>query len=211
MNIHQWTVGPFAENTYLMTRDDRALLIDPGFINAAEFDRCRETLEREGAELEAVVLTHAHVDHVMGLQRVLKEFDVPVMLSDEDRYLWENFSSQSARFGLQTDPFDFEPEPLPEEEEWTIGPFTFDVRHTPGHAPDHMVLYSADEGVLIAGDTLFKNGIGRTDLYRGSMDELAASIRNKLYTLPDEVRVLPGHGPETTIGEEKRSNPFVTA
>jgi glyoxylase-like metal-dependent hydrolase (beta-lactamase superfamily II) len=130
-------------------------------------------------------------------------------LNNTDPYLWNNFASQAQMFGFRAEGFDFEPENIPVTSNWSLGSFTFDVRYTPGHAPDHVSLYNEQNKVVIAGDALFKEGIGRTDLYKGSMDVLKKSIREQLYTLPDETTVYPGHGPETSIGHEKKSNPFV--
>lgn len=211
MEVIGLTVGPFAENTYLLTKQGDALLIDPGFSRKEEFNKIREELSEEQAELKAVVLTHAHVDHILGLDMVLEAFDLPVYLNDEDRYLWNNISSQAEMFGFRVDPFDFEPEPLRPQERWQLGAFTFEIRYTPGHAPDHVVLYDEEEGVLIAGDTLFKQGIGRTDLYKGDFKLLEKSIREQLYTLPGDTIIYPGHGPQTTIEFEKKENPFVRA
>jgi len=209
MQVQTYTVGPFAENTYLLTEGDEALIVDPGFTEEAEFEKVKLQIQQEHITLQAVVLTHAHVDHVLGLKKVLDEFNVPVYLSDKDRYLWDNFPSQSAMFGFQTDGFSFEPKPIPIQSDWSVGSFTFDVRYTPGHAPDHVSLYSSSDGIVIAGDALFKEGIGRTDLYKGDFKTLEKSIREQLYSLPDDTVVYPGHGPETTIGHEKQSNPFV--
>lgn len=209
MNIDVFQVGPFAENTYMLSEGREALLIDPGFFQESEFTSFTQKLKERGAELKAVLLTHAHVDHLLGLSKVTDAFEVPVYLNDTDRYLWENFPSQAGMFGFQAEGFDFEPEPLPEDQEWEIGNFSFDVRYTPGHAPDHVSLYHKEGGFLIAGDTLFKQGIGRTDLYKGDFSLLEQSIREKLYTLPDDTTVYPGHGPKTTIGYEKKNNPFV--
>lgn len=211
MQINSYTVGPFAENTYLLTEGDEALLIDPGFNEGSEYQAFTSKIEEAGLTLKAVVLTHAHVDHVLGLDKVLTDFDVPVYLSGKDRYLWENFGPQAAMFGFQTGGFSFDPKPLPITTNWSIGNFNFDVRYTPGHAPDHVSLYSEKEGIVIAGDALFKEGIGRTDLYKGDFKILEKSIREQLYSLPDDTKVYPGHGPETTIGYEKQSNPFVKA
>lgn len=211
MQINCFTVGPFSENTYLLTEENEALIIDPGFSNNSEYQTVKSKIEEEGLSLKAVVLTHAHVDHVLGLNKVLEDFEVPVYLSDKDRYLWENFVPQAAMFGFQTQGFSFDPDPLPVQENWSIGNFEFDVRYTPGHAPDHVSLYSGDEGIVIAGDALFKDGIGRTDLYKGDFKLLEKSIREELYSLPDDTVVYPGHGPETTTGDEKKSNPFVKA
>lgn len=209
MQIDRFTVGPFGENTYLLTEGDEALIIDPGFVNASEFGKVQSHIEEHGMDLLAVVLTHAHVDHVLGLNKVLDEYEVPVYLNDKDRYLWNNFGSQAAMFGLQASGFSFDPEPLPVQSEWTIGNFTFEIRYTPGHSPDHVSLYSVADSAVIAGDALFKEGIGRTDLYKGDFKLLEQSIREQLYTLPDDTVVYPGHGPETTIAHEKHSNPFV--
>lgn len=211
MNIHSFTVGPFAENTYLLTHEDNALLMDPGFYKDHEFKAFQNELSKSGHELIAILLTHAHVDHVLGLAKVLDHFQVRVYLSDIDRYLWNNFSSQARMFGLQAKGFDFEPEVLPEEHGWQLGSFTFDLFYTPGHSPDHIAVYHPESGTLLAGDTLFKEGIGRTDLYKGSFEQLEQSITEKLYTLPNDTAVHPGHGPKTTIGYEKEHNPFIRA
>lgn len=209
MQLFSFTVGPFSENTYLLTYEGKAVLIDPGFFEEHELNTFKVELERQSADLIAVVLTHAHVDHVIGLNRVLDEFDVPVYLSDKDRYLWENFTSQAEMFGLQADELKCDPQTLPISSNWGPGPFSFEVRYTPGHAPDHVVLYSEADNLLMGGDTLFRQGIGRYDLYKGDFDTLEHSIREQLYTLPDETEVYPGHGTKTTIGYEKKYNPFV--
>lgn len=209
MKISSFTVGPFAENTYLLTEANQALIIDPGFLEDQEYQKVKTRISGEDLDLIAVVLTHAHVDHVLGLKKVHDDFEVPVYLSDKDRYLWNNFGSQAAMFGFKSGGFSFDPDVLPITNEWSIGNFSFDVRYTPGHAPDHVSLYSAEDGVVIAGDALFKEGIGRTDLYKGDFKVLERSIREQLYTLPDDTVVYPGHGPETTIRYEKKSNPFV--
>ena len=211
MQINRYTVGPFAENTYLLTEEGQALIIDPGFLEDSEYQKVKTQIDDQDLELFAVVLTHAHVDHVLGLQRVVDDFDIPVYLSDKDRYLWNNFGSQAAMFGFTSDGFSFDPEVLPVTESWSLGNFSFDVRYTPGHAPDHVSLYSEADDIVIAGDALFREGIGRTDLYKGDFKVLEQSIREQLYSLPDDTVVYPGHGEKTTVGYEKRSNPFVKA
>lgn len=209
MDVIKFTVGPFAENTYLLIEGKQALIIDPGFFEDSEYQKAKTYLDDQNLELFAVVLTHAHVDHVLGLQKVIDYFDIPVYLSDKDRYLWNNFGPQAAMFGFKAGGFSFNPEVLPVTDHWAIGNFTFDVRYTPGHAPDHVSLYNPDGGLVIAGDALFKEGIGRTDLYKGDFKVLEKSIREQFYTLPDDTAVYPGHGPKTTIGHEKKANPFV--
>jgi len=209
MNVIKFTVGSFAENTYLLTEGEQALIIDPGFLEDSEYQRVKAQIDDRDVDLMAVVLTHAHVDHVLGLQRVVNDYTIPVYLSDKDRYLWNNFGSQAAMFGFSSDGFSFDPDVLPITDEWKIGNFSFDVRYTPGHAPDHISLYSESDGIVIAGDALFREGIGRTDLYKGDFKVLEKSIQEQLYSLPDDTVVYPGHGEKTTIGHEKNANPFV--
>lgn len=210
MQIHTFTVGPFAENSYLLLKNKEGILIDPGFMEDHEIQAFRDQLQETDAKLLAVVLTHAHVDHVLGLQKVLAHYKVPVYLNDTDRYLWNNYASQASMFGFRVEAFEFEPEPLKEQKDWRIGPFVFDLFYTPGHSPDHISLYNKEDAILLAGDALFREGIGRTDLYKGSFEVLEQSIREQLYTLPDDTVVYPGHGPKTSIGYEKRNNPFVS-
>jgi glyoxylase-like metal-dependent hydrolase (beta-lactamase superfamily II) len=211
MKIEIFTVGPFAENTYLLIKDGKAVLIDPGFSNQAEFRAFKEKLASSGAELLGILLTHAHIDHVLGLKRVLNEYSVPVYMNHSDLQVWNNLPNQAAMFGFTLQDFDFTPDPLPDEGNVELAPFQFETLYTPGHSPDHVSIYFKTEHVLIAGDVLFRESIGRTDLYRGDFELLASSIREKLYPLPDDTVVYPGHGPETTIGHEKKSNPFVPA
>ena len=206
MEIQKFEVGPFLENTYLLTKNGQHLIIDPGFSNEPEYQRVKENIT---GKLKAVVLTHAHVDHVLGISRLRNDFKVPVYLSSEDRFLWENFGSQAQMFGINQTGFSFEPEVLPSADTFTIADFEFECLYTPGHSPDHISLYFKNEEFVIAGDALFKESIGRTDLYKGNFELLAKSIKEKLYTLSENTTVYPGHGPETTIAYEKEHNPFI--
>lgn len=208
MKISVHTVNPFQENTYLVSQGHDAVVVDPGFFNSAEFIAFRSQLEQEDVKLKAVLLTHAHVDHILGLQRVIDHFDVPVYLSHQDLYHWENYMSQAALFGFQVTPFNTMPADYPGEK-LEIGELKFSILTTPGHAPEHISLYVPEYDLLIAGDTLFRESVGRTDLYEGDFELLEQIIREKLYVLPGSTRVLPGHGPETTIGHEIKHNPFV--
>lgn len=209
MKLKSFTVNPFQENTYLLEKENKAVIFDPGFFNATEINGMDQTLKEWDAELIAVILTHAHTDHVLGLQRVLDRYDIPVYMNHGDLYLWENFVATSAMFGLQVEPFNFTPLSLEPKKDWQIGPFTFDIIFTPGHAPGHLSFHAKAANLLIAGDALFRESIGRTDLYKGDFDQLEKSIKENIYTLPDETRILPGHGIETTVGHEKVNNPFV--
>jgi glyoxylase-like metal-dependent hydrolase (beta-lactamase superfamily II) len=209
MDIQTFTVGPFQENTYLLTRENQALLIDPGFYSEDEYREFKSTLSESGADLIAICLTHAHVDHVLGLNRVLSDFNVPVYINQTDMYLWNNFSQQASMFGFKAEPIQAEPKPLAAKPATEIGSFTFDVLYTPGHSPDHVSLYFKTNALVVSGDVLFKESIGRTDLYKGNIETLSESVKNELYKLPGNTKVYPGHGPSTTIAHEKKNNPFV--
>ncbi len=208
MVIKIFEVGPFMQNTYLLIKEGEAILVDPGFFTESEYQLFKKTLNKANAQLIAIVLTHAHVDHVMGIHRTLNDFDVKVYLNTDDLFLWQNFGAQTRAYGINQPDFDFIPENLPKDDAKILGKFNFECLFTPGHAPDHTSLYFAQEKVLISGDAIFKESIGRTDLYKGDFELLSASIRTKLYTLPEETVVYPGHGPSTDIGHEKRNNPF---
>ncbi len=202
-------LNPFQENAYLVYYNNKAHLFDPGFSNGSEWDRLLRYLERQQLEIEAIVLTHAHVDHIMGLQRAIELFKAPVYMHKEDYIFIEKYPEQAMMFGLQSHPLEVCPGFI--DASWTlqIGSFEYDARHTPGHSPGHLSFYHKKGGWIIVGDVLFAGGVGRTDLYGGDFEQLEESIRKKLYTLPDEIVVWPGHGSNTTIGYEKKTNHFV--
>lgn len=192
-----------------MFRGDDAIVIDPGYPTTADWRRHASVLD--GRRLTAILLTHAHIDHILGVPVLLAEHKVPVLMHPESAPMLERAAMMASMFGLPTPDISFDTTPLPTSGliEGLILPL--EARFTPGHCPGHVSLHWPDSGLVFAGDALFRESIGRTDLPGGDSDVLARSIREKLYTLPDETRVLPGHGPETTIGHEKRFNPFVTA
>ena len=162
--------------------------------------------EPEGAELEAIWVTHAHVDHVGAIASVKRRWDVPVYLHPLDRRLYEAASRQAEVYGL---PFEEPPDPdreFSDGQEVQLGDARMTVMHAPGHAPGHVVIHG--NGIALVGDCLFAGSIGRTDLPFSNPPQLADSLR-RIASLPDETVVYPGHGVPTTIGEEKQSNPFL--
>lgn len=209
MQILPFTVNPLQENSYLVSQNDRAFVVDPGFFNATEMSIFNQAVQQQNVQLEAIVLTHAHLDHVFGVDRVRGHYgEIPVYLHKEDAWFWENYMLSAARFGFEVKPFDFTPEWINEGDVDFAG-IRLKALFTPGHAPGHLAYYHPETGQLISGDVLFRESVGRTDLHKGDFDTLEQSIRTQLYTLPDETIVYPGHGPQTTIGHEKRHNPFV--
>jgi len=212
--VHSFTVGPLAENSYLYLKNQDALLIDPGFVSPFEFQSLFETLHHSSAKLKAILLTHAHVDHVAGLSKILEIWpDLPVFLSHRDLSVWSSLTLQSQLFGISLGASGVENEVSPldySKENLSLLPsFQFEVLYTPGHSPDHISIYFPEESFVFSGDVLFRQSVGRTDILKANLDDLVHSIREVLYKLPDETKVYPGHGPETTIGYEKQHNPFV--
>jgi len=197
--------GSFDQNCWLLADADsrQAVMVDPG----EEGDRFLAELRQREWTLTDIWLTHAHIDHILGVATVHAATGVPIHLHGADRDLYENLPQQAQWFGLRAST----PPPvthwLSQDQVLLVGSHHFTVRHVPGHAPGHVAFVTP--GIIVGGDVLFAGSIGRTDLPGGNMAELEASIRKEFYTLPDETRVLTGHGPETTIGEERRSNPFV--
>ncbi|MDT5271920.1 MAG: hydroxyacylglutathione hydrolase [Acidobacteriota bacterium] len=219
MIIEQITLTVFQQHTRVLgcERTRRAVCIDPG--EAA--DEIVETLERLGLELQAIALTHAHLDHVGGvaaLKRARPEAEV--ILHEADEPLYFALPQQPELLGIPREQwrhlgFEYE-EPPPVERRWQdgetyrVGELEFKVLHCPGHTPGHVVLFEPNERMIFVGDCLFAGSVGRTDLPGGSTQQLMDSIHEKILTLGDDVVVYSGHGPDTTIGRERRTNPFLT-
>jgi glyoxylase-like metal-dependent hydrolase (beta-lactamase superfamily II) len=198
--------GQFLENCYLVI-DEAArecVVVDPGEEAGMILHKLRET----GATPVAIWLTHAHIDHVLGVPRLAAETGVPVYLHPADRPLYDAVPEQAAWFGLRAEALPPPDRELAAGQRLRVGALAFTVGHAPGHSPGHVVL--TGHGAVFAGDVLFQGSIGRTDLPGGDFDTLMASIERELLALPDSTIVYSGHGPHTTVGAERRSNPFLT-
>lgn len=199
------TVGAFEENTYLVVdvATRRAVLVDPG----AEPERLIALVEASGATLEAIWLTHGHLDHVGAVRGVRDRWPVPVFLHPADRPLYDNADRQAAAYGLPFDQPDAPDRELAHGAVLECGTLRFTVHHTPGHAPGHCVFLG--HGVMLGGDLLFAASIGRTDLPFGDSRVMQASLAH-VAGFPGDTVVHPGHGPATTIGRECATNGFLT-
>jgi len=198
--------GQFMQNCYLVAdpASGAAAMIDPG----EESDRILAELDRRGWTLEAIWLTHAHVDHIMGVGDVVARWPVPIWLHPLDRPLYDNLSPQAAMFGLRVPPAPPATDEIRPGEPLALGGIRFEVRHAPGHSPGSVALVGY--GRVFGGDVLFSGSVGRTDLPGGDTATLFASIEREFLTLPDSTIVHSGHGPDTTIGVERATNPFLT-
>jgi glyoxylase-like metal-dependent hydrolase (beta-lactamase superfamily II) len=213
------TLGAWQANCYVVGDRDagRAVVVDPGQDGVEPVEAA---LARLDLELEAVLLTHGHLDHLWSAPELAARHDVAVYLHDDDRFLWEQpghpFGADAemlrAQFGLEWVPDDERLRPLAEGEELALAGSRFAVRHTPGHTPGSCVfLLDGEQPVLLAGDLIFAGSVGRTDFPRGDQHALFSSISRVVLALPDRTVIQAGHGPATTVGVERRSNPFLQA
>lgn len=208
--IHEFTFNPFSENTFVVSNKDKeCVIIDPGMSNRYEQQELVAYLDVHGLVPVSLVNTHCHIDHVLGNAFVFDKWGLkPIMHLDAVQTLL--MATRSAEmFGINYDP---SPQPtsfLQDGDVFSLGELNFKILLVPGHAPGHIALYLESADLVIAGDVLFQGSVGRTDLPGCDAGQLVKSIQEKMYALPDETVVYCGHGPETTIGREKRSNPFV--
>jgi hydroxyacylglutathione hydrolase len=207
MILETFPVGPLACNCTLLGDPEagEAIVIDPG----DEVGRIAQRLNELGLKLKQILITHAHIDHVGGALKLKRLTGAPILLNENDLPLLKMMKMQAYWVGVDT------PETAPPDESLTDGllvgldRYPAQVLHTPGHTQGSVCLHFAPLNLLVAGDTLFAGSIGRTDLPGGNYGQIIDSIQSRLLALPDETRVLPGHGPATTIGAERKSNPFL--
>lgn len=209
MHIQKFTFNPFQENTYVLHADGKGIVIDPGCSDENEERELEHWLRDHRVMPVRVLLTHAHVDHVMGCAWMQERYGLAPELHAKDLPVLERAPASAALFGVPCIP---PPPParfIEEGEVIPLGNEHLDVLFVPGHAPGHIAFFNPKRRFILSGDVLFQRSVGRTDLPGGDMATLLNSITQKLYPLGDDVMVYSGHGPETTIGEERKLNPFV--
>jgi hydroxyacylglutathione hydrolase len=207
LHVRPFAAPPFAQNAYLAWRDgsSNAVCIDPG----SAVPEMLRVIEDAQLTIVAVLLTHAHLDHVEGVAALVRATHAPVYLHPDDRPLYDHVGQQALMFGMSVE----EPSPvdysLEHGQTVELGGVQYHVRHTPGHSPGHVLFHVDAAGCAFVGDVVFQGSIGRTDLPGGDYAQLITTIREQVLTLPDETRLLPGHGPATTVGHERATNPFL--
>ena len=208
MQIRTFTGGGFGQNAYLAVCEpsQAAAAIDPG----ADAPRMADAIRSEKLDLRAILLTHAHIDHIEGVDAIREIApDVPIWLHPDALGMYRALPHQAAAFGLRVAP---QPEPtheLAHGQRLDVGGCPLEVRSAPGHAPGHVILVASDESFALVGDVVFHGSIGRTDVPGGDFRALMKSIREQVLTLPDSTVLYSGHGPPTTVGKERASNPFL--
>lgn len=210
MKIKRFEFNMLPVNCYLVYDSTKeAAIIDPGCFYAEERDFLRDYIKSKGLTPKHLLCTHLHLDHVFGCKFIKDTYGLGIEANPADEYWLQQAPQQARTFGL-TYPEIHEPieQPLFDGDKVAFGDLELEAICVPGHSPGSLAFYSREKKVLFSGDVLFQGSIGRADLQGGNFEELKEAICNRLFTLPDDVTVYPGHGPSTTIGYEKRNNPF---
>ena len=212
INATQMTVNPFGENLYILwdetTRE--AVVVDPGMMRTAEREMVTRFIEGQQLHVTHILLTHLHVDHITSARWLADQTGADVCGSLLDAQLGRELPDQVARFhiNIEVEPLTLDRN-LADGDTIPLGDEIIQVLHVPGHSPGGLAFYLPESGLLVSGDTIFNGSVGRTDLWGGNMAQLLSSINEKIYTLPDETVIASGHGPTTTVADEKRFNPFL--
>ena len=211
-HIATFVFNPFQENTYIVYDETgQCIIVDPGCYSKQERDQISAFIADNNLNPVMLVNTHCHIDHVLGNKFIADTYKVPFAMHRADIPVLDAVVNYGKMMGIEAEPSPAADRHFDEGETVAFGNTVFDIYFTPGHCPGHVVLHNAAENYVLGGDVLFAGSIGRTDLPGGDFDTLEKSIQQKLYILPDETVVYSGHGPTTTIGREKKTNPFVRA
>lgn len=209
LNIQAFVFNFASENTYVVYNENKnAWLIDPGNSTQQETDTIEKFISEKQLKIQKILLTHAHIDHILGLQWAVDTYKVPVLMHKEDQEVFDMFQISGMRFGMQLNHIKAEIQYIDENSELDLDGEKFKIYHVPGHSPGSVVYHNENGKFIISGDVLFEGSIGRTDLYKGNYEQLIEGIKAKLFVLDGETQVFSGHGNPTSIGFEKQHNPF---
>jgi glyoxylase-like metal-dependent hydrolase (beta-lactamase superfamily II) len=211
VHVQSFTIGPFSTNGYVVDDAGEAAIIDAPSAAPEEHQEVIDHVEEKGLDVRHLLLTHAHIDHILGAAALAERFGLPGWrLHPADRPFAEQAREQGAAFGVPVESHPPLGKPLAEGDEIAVGDARLEVLHAPGHAPGHVIFLERGAGVALSGDVLFRGSIGRVQgLPQTSLEQLMQSIEAKLMALPDETRLHPGHGEATTVGRERTENPFL--
>jgi len=210
MQVALFTFNPFSENTYILYDDSReCVIIDPGCFDQSEQNQLLAFIESNDLKPVKLVNTHCHIDHVLGNKFVSEKYNLPLVSHKGEQIVLDQYPNSAMKYGVPFEPSPDITEFLDEGDLLKFGNSELEVLFTPGHSPASISFFHKASKQLIAGDVLFQRSVGRADLPGGDFATLINSIKTKFFPLGDDVRVYPGHGPHTTIGEEKESNPFL--
>lgn len=213
MKIVKFQFNMFGENCYVVysPQSKECIIVDPGMLTTSELEAIDGFIAAERLTVKYLVNTHLHLDHCFGNNHIAHKYGVTTLAHPDDHFLGKSVKHEAAMFGIKNaDVHDIEKlQPLTPGTLLVLGNEKVEVIHVPGHSPGGIALYAPDDGWVITGDSLFRGSIGRTDLPGGDYRQLVESVNDKLMSLPDSVIVLPGHGPATTIGDERNTNPYL--
>lgn len=209
MQVKKFTFNPFQENTYVVFDETKeAVIIDPGCYESHEEQELFDFIEQNDLLVKELLNTHCHIDHVLGNHEVAKKYELTLKIHKKDLVTLESVDSYSHLYGFHNYKKSPQPEFIDENDVIKFGNSKFKILFGPGHCPGHIAFYSPENNFMISGDILFQGSFGRVDLPGGDFNTLKDSILNTLFKLPDETVVFCGHGPETTIGIERQTNPM---
>jgi glyoxylase-like metal-dependent hydrolase (beta-lactamase superfamily II) len=211
ITVKKFVFNPFYENTYIVYDNDtrEAAVIDPGCYDDIEKKKLMDTIDENQLIIKYLVNTHCHIDHIFGNSFIKEKYNPVFIAPEEDFFLLDLMVEQGNLYGTPLSPSPNPDQFITESMKFCLGNLCGKFLHVPGHSPGGYCLYFGSEKICFTGDVLFKGSVGRTDLWRGDFDILIKSIRDKLFTLPDDVKILPGHESYSTIGYEKSNNQFL--
>ena len=211
LKVEKFVVNPLQENTYVLYDETgECIFIDPGFYFEVEKDEIRKFVAEKNLKPVFIANTHCHFDHIMGVEFIRNEYKIPFYAHADDEYWIKSAIDQAQLFGFNMDKVNLPESFFTANNKIEFGQSSLEIIHVPGHSPGHVAFYSKEADILIGGDVLFYGSIGRTDLPGGDFDTLISSIKDKLFGFSDKTTIYCGHGPETSLGFEKNTNPFLT-